>query len=78
MVKDTARQLLATLKRELLVLDWRKKQQSRAAVMVHIRDVLDRGLPEAYDQERFDHECNEIYQHIFDAYPSAIHHRYAA
>ena len=77
-VKDTARQLLQTLKNELLVLDWKKKQQSRAAVRLHIETTLDDGLPPAYDADRFNRECNEIYQHIFDAYSSATEHRYAA
>ena len=77
-VKDTARQLLDTLKQELLVLDWKKKQQSRAAVRLHIEKTLDDGLPPTYDEDRFSLECNEIYQHIFDAYASATEHRYAA
>lgn len=77
-VKETARQLLATLKAELLVLDWKKKQQSRAAVRLLIEETLDERLPPAYDEERFYTECNEIYQHIFDAYASATENRYAA
>jgi type I restriction enzyme R subunit len=32
-VKKVCRELLATLKREKLVLDWREKQQAKAAVM---------------------------------------------
>jgi type I restriction enzyme, R subunit len=35
-VKQIARTLLDTLKRERLVLDWRKKQQARACVQVAI------------------------------------------
>ncbi len=44
-VKETARELLETLKRGKLVLDWRKRQQARAQVRVTIEKVLDRGLP---------------------------------
>ena len=50
-VKKVARDLLETLKREKLVLDWRKRQQSRAAVRVTIEKVLDAGLPPAYSTE---------------------------
>ena len=46
MEREAARRLLATLKREKLVLDWRKRQQSRAQVQVTIEEVLDGGLPE--------------------------------
>ena len=45
-VKKCARELLETLKREKLVLDWRKRQQSRAQVRVAIETVLDQGLPD--------------------------------
>src|SRR5258706_11452036 len=44
-VRKVARGLLETLKREKLVLDWRKKQQERAKVLTAVRDILDRGLP---------------------------------
>ena len=46
-VKGVAQELLDTLKAERLVLDWRKKQQTRAAVQLTIEQVLDK-LPEAY------------------------------
>ena len=38
-VKKVAQKLLETLKEEMLVLDWRKRQQSRAAVRVSIEEV---------------------------------------
>ena len=47
-VKKTARELLEVLKREKLILDWRKRQQARAQVRVTIETVLDEGLPAAY------------------------------
>ena len=40
LVKKTARELLETLKREKLVLDWRKRQASRADVKVSIKKIL--------------------------------------
>jgi type I restriction enzyme R subunit len=47
-VKKLARELLATLEEEKLVLDWRKKQQTRASVKVTISRVLDQ-LPKAFE-----------------------------
>jgi type I restriction enzyme, R subunit len=47
-VKATAKELLTTLKKEKLILDWRKRQQSRAMVRLTIEMVLDSGLPRAY------------------------------
>ena len=69
-VKDVAKELLATLKQEKLVLDWRTRQQSRAAVLVTVRDILDH-LPRAYSTEMYDEKCSAVYQHIYDAYAGA-------
>ena len=66
-VKAISRQLLETLKRERLVLDWRQRQQSRAAVKVTVADILDE-LPERYTQEIYDQKCEVVYQHIYDCY----------
>jgi type I restriction enzyme R subunit len=66
-VKSIAHELLETLKREKLVLDWRRRQQSRAAVLITVQDVLDK-LPRAYTTEMYNEKCQRIYQHIFDAY----------
>ena len=38
---ETADELLATLKRDKIVLDWRKQQATRAAVRVAVRETLD-------------------------------------
>ena len=46
-VKRVAEELLVKLKRDKLVLDWRKEQQTRAAVRVTVEEMLDR-LPEKY------------------------------
>jgi hypothetical protein len=69
-VKKIARDLLDTLKAERLVLDWRKRQQTRAAVKVIIRDKRDE-LPEAYDDELYQQKSQLVYQHVYDAYPRA-------
>jgi type I restriction enzyme R subunit len=69
-VKAVAHELLVTLKREKLVLDWRRRQQSRAAVLIAVQDVLDK-LPRAYTTEMYSEKCQRVYQHIFDAYADA-------
>jgi type I restriction enzyme, R subunit len=43
-------------------LDWRKRQQTRAAVQVTIRDTLDR-LPDIYYKELFDRKLEFGYKH---------------
>ena len=66
-VKKVARELLETLQREKLVLDWRKRQQSRAAVRLTIEEILDR-LPHSYTPELYQRKCDAIYQHVYDSY----------
>ena len=62
------RDLLATLKREKLVLDWRKKQQARAEVRLTVEQALDSGLPESYSSTLYQRKCEEVFQHIYDSY----------
>ncbi|MBA7602243.1 hypothetical protein ES703_09329 [subsurface metagenome] len=66
-VKKVAKELLAKLKREKIVLDWRKRQQSRAAVRLCVEQVLDE-LPQTYTPELYQKKCDLIYQHIYDSY----------
>ncbi len=66
-VKRVAQELLDTLKREKLVLDWRKKPQSRAGVKLMVEEMLDR-LPEAYTTEIYNAKCEQVYQHVYDSY----------
>jgi len=68
-VRKVAKQMLARLKREKIVLDWRKKQQTRAEVRVCIEECLDKFLPGKYEKPIFDQKCEIIYQHIFEKYP---------
>ena len=49
-MKKVVKGLLAKLKAELLVLDWKKRQATRAAVQLAIETELDSGLPEVYDR----------------------------
>ena len=69
-VKKVAQELLETLKREKLVLDWRRRQQTKAAVKVAIEQILDR-LPESYLTEVYQRKCQEIYQHVYESYSEA-------
>ncbi|MDZ8050837.1 MAG: DUF3387 domain-containing protein [Aulosira sp. ZfuCHP01] len=66
-VKQVAKVLLKTLKQEKLVLDWKKRQQTRASVEVVIKDILDR-LPQSYSNELYEQKCQEVYQHIYENY----------
>nr|WP_279615187.1 type I restriction enzyme endonuclease domain-containing protein [Desulfonatronum thioautotrophicum] len=58
---------MANLKKEKLVLDWRKRQQARAEVRVTIEKVLDAGLPRVYTPELFNQKSSAVYQHVYDA-----------
>ena len=76
-IKQVAKELLSTLKQEKLVLDWRRRQQSKAAVKVAIEYTLDK-LPESYLQEVYDRKCQEIYQHVYESYAEAGRSIYTA
>ena len=67
-VKKAARDLLKSLKREKLVLDWRKSQRPRAAVKVSIEDLLDRELPDSFSPELLQQKVEAVYQHVFESY----------
>ena len=77
-VKETARDLLATLKAGKLALDWRKRQQARAEVRVTIEQFLDQGLPTAYTPELFEQKTTAVFEHVYDAYYGAGRSVYAA
>ena len=47
--------------------DWRKKQQTRAAVQVAIQQVLDK-LPDVYSGDVYKEKCEVVYQHVYDSY----------
>lgn len=66
-VKAVAKDMLQTLKAKALVLDWRKRQQSRAAVRLCIEEWLDK-LPQAYTPPIFQAKCEAVYQHVYDVY----------
>lgn len=66
-VKKVAKDLLGTLKHEKLVIDWRKRQQSRAAVKVLIEEIFEK-LPERYTKDVYQQKCEIVYAHIYDCY----------
>jgi type I restriction enzyme R subunit len=66
-VKTVAEDLLVTLKRGKIVLDWRKEQNTRAAVRVAVEETLDR-LPEKFTRQIYAQKCDAVYQHVFDSY----------
>jgi GTPase SAR1 family protein len=77
-VKAVAKDLLATLKRETLVLDWKKRQQYQASVRLAIEDMLYDRLPERYTAELCDRKRDDLYRHFYDNYQSGTEHIYAA
>ena len=67
-LKNVAKGLLHKLQPAKLVLDWRKKQQTRAAVRLEIEKELDKGLPQSYTPEDFQTKVQEVFQHFYDNY----------
>lgn len=70
-IKKVCRDLLAKLKTEKLVLEWRTKRTTRAAVRVEIEKMLDSGLPEKYTTELFESKCGALFQHVLEKYPES-------
>jgi type I restriction enzyme R subunit len=66
-VKKVAKALLAKLKQEKLVLDWRKQQTTRAMVFTTIQTILD-DLPRAFTKELYEQKCDLVYQHFYESY----------
>lgn len=66
-VKQIAKELVNNMK-EILVIDWRKKQRTKARVRNFIEDKLD-VLPDSFDDELWPKTCSDIYMHIYEKYP---------
>ena len=49
------------------MLDWRKKEMTRAAVRQTIEIMLD-YLPEVFDKDLYEAKCEAVYQHVYDSY----------
>jgi type I restriction enzyme R subunit len=65
-VKALAKQLLSSLK-DVLVIDWRKKQRTKARVQKVIDDIL-QELPESFDDSLWAKACDSVFVHVFDKY----------
>jgi type I restriction enzyme R subunit len=65
-VKKIARKLLEHIA-DRLVLDWRKKAETREAARVLVKDVLD-DLPDAYDRQTWQRKTDVVFNHIFASY----------
>src|SRR3989304_1826467 len=70
-LKSVAKNLLEALKKEKLVLDWRKRQQTRADVLLTIQNILDEKLPRSYTPEIYKEKCDHVYQHFYESYYGA-------
>jgi len=66
-VKKISHDLLEKLKSEKLVLDWRKKQQAKAAVKLCIEELLE-NLPSVFTDDLYRQKCGLIYQHVYESY----------
>jgi type I restriction enzyme R subunit len=81
-IKQVAVELLSTLKLEKLrVNQWRDKEATRDAVRSTIFDFLysdKTGLPEAYTEDEIRDRSEEVFRHVFYAYPVIPSPIYAA
>jgi type I restriction enzyme R subunit len=50
----------------ILTLDWRKKQEKKAAAQVAIKTILNDGLPQVYDKRIFDDKRTAIYDYVYE------------
>ena len=68
-VKKATKELLAKLKKEKLVLDWKKKQETQADVKITIQKILYDELPEpTYSEEDCEDRTQKVYFHVYDNY----------
>ncbi len=68
-VKKVAKELLAKLKTQKLVLDWKRKEETRADVKITIRDMLYDELPgPTYTEPDCEDRSQKVYLHIYDNY----------
>ena len=51
------------------MLNWRQKSSARSQVKLTIKDVLDTGLPRAYDKPLYEQKCSALFEHVYESYP---------
>ena len=66
-VKRAAQQLLEAIS-DRLVLDWRRRAQSKAAVQAASGKALDEALPDAYGPDLFEQRVDAVFDHIYGSY----------
>ena len=69
-VRKIARELLAKLKREKFILDWRLKENAKADVRETIRQEFDL-LPPPYDERIWNDKIERTYQFVFEHFGAA-------
>ncbi|MEZ5555242.1 type I restriction endonuclease subunit R [Haliea sp.] len=77
-VKAMCRELLETLKAGKLVLDWRKKAQSRGVVRRTMEVVFDQRLPESFDEGIYNEKCEAAFHHLMTSYYGGEQSAYSA
>jgi len=65
-IKGLAKRLLSELEGNL-VIDWRKRQRTKARVQKTIDDIL-QDLPDSYNDAQWQHVCDNVYLHVYDKY----------
>ena len=71
-VKMTARELLAKLQNEKLVLDWKEKESTRSGVKSTIYNIVYATLPEpTYTEEDCEKKGLEVYNFVYERYGSS-------
>ncbi len=68
-VKNSAKNLYNTLlkkKNELFIVDWYKDKQPKTKVQDFVRDVLNKYLPQSYDNGIFNEKLEVVFNHIID------------
>ena len=66
-VKKVAKELLVTVKTHM-VLDWRQKSAARSNVKLAIEDELDKGLPQNFTKELYEHKVAVVFEHVYEWY----------
>src|SRR3989344_886778 len=68
-VKKVAKELLSKLKAEKLVLDWKRKEETRADVKITIQEILYDELPgPTYTEPDCEDRTHKVYFHVYDNY----------
>jgi type I restriction enzyme R subunit len=67
-VKKVAKELLEKLKKEKLVLDWKKRESTKNAVEVAIKNELVELPKDKYPKNLFQEKVEKLYNHIYESY----------